>query len=468
MPESLNTPPPLPSEKPVSPTTILSWLIIIVSVAFLAWTANQPIEEELPLETASEQGLIPIDDANELAMLKIQSRFIIGVYQVNRPEAIRSLKQLESLAKTPRGKAAIAIVKSFVDQENGLKTGIDYLETIDTSKDSNQRLKTKVLSAIQDGVDEEQRSDLKREVGWFSKLLPPEDPANENAIGEAVRKESFNTMIKLGGFFSIAFLAGLSGFVLLMLFFINLSNGSIKLRFDATKGSGKRHLFLEAFAVYIGIMALGHWLAVAVDPIISIISYAASFLLAVMWPFFRGCSWKEARSLIGWNRGAGFFREIGAGIVGYLGIIIFAIVGLIGTLILIAIFNLIQGGDDPASAAGTSHPIVGMLDSADSIWGKLSLLFLAAGLAPLLEETMFRGALFRYMRKSWGFILSSVIGGIIFAIIHPQGMFALPALSMMGIGFALLREWRDSLIASMTAHALNNGMIVTLLLSIMT
>jgi membrane protease YdiL (CAAX protease family) len=36
----------------------------------------------------------------------------------------------------------------------------------------------------------------------------------------------------------------------------------------------------------------------------------------------------------------------------------------------------------------------------------------------------------------------------------------IPALSGLAFGFALIREWRGSLIASMTAHAVHNGILV--------
>ena len=52
---------------------------------------------------------------------------------------------------------------------------------------------------------------------------------------------------------------------------------------------------------------------------------------------------------------------------------------------------------------------------------------------------------------------------MIFAALHPQGVFAIPALAGIGIGFSLLREWRDSLIAPMVAHAINNGALVLML-----
>ena len=87
-------------------------------------------------------------------------------------------------------------------------------------------------------------------------------------------------------------------------------------------------------------------------------------------------------------------------------------------------------------------------------------LLLAAVLAPLLEEALFRGALHRYLRGQFGFFASALITSVIFAALHPQGWMAIPALGAIGIGFSLLREWRDSLIAPMVAHSINNGALI--------
>jgi len=53
-----------------------------------------------------------------------------------------------------------------------------------------------------------------------------------------------------------------------------------------------------------------------------------------------------------------------------------------------------------------------------------------------------------------------VIMGVLFAAIHPQGLATIPALAGLAIGFALIREWRGSLIAPMAAHAMHNGILV--------
>jgi membrane protease YdiL (CAAX protease family) len=57
-----------------------------------------------------------------------------------------------------------------------------------------------------------------------------------------------------------------------------------------------------------------------------------------------------------------------------------------------------------------------------------------------------------------------VVVSFLFPIIHPQGWVAVPALGSIAMALAALREWRGSIIASMTAHAFNNFVAVTLAL----
>ncbi|MDA8908926.1 CPBP family intramembrane metalloprotease, partial [bacterium] len=94
---------------------------------------------------------------------------------------------------------------------------------------------------------------------------------------------------------------------------------------------------------------------------------------------------------------------------------------------------------------------------------RLLCFFLAAVFAPVFEELFFRGALHRWLRGRFGFLVSALLTGAIFAALHPQGWLGIPALAAIGVGFSLLRESRDSLIAPMVAHAINNGVLVTML-----
>jgi membrane protease YdiL (CAAX protease family) len=117
-----------------------------------------------------------------------------------------------------------------------------------------------------------------------------------------------------------------------------------------------------------------------------------------------------------------------------------------------------------------SHPV--MEDLLTGNWLRIvQVIVIAAIVAPIVEETMFRGVLYRHLREAtarWGVTASVVVSGLVvsfvFAVIHPQGWIAVPALMALAFGFTLLREWRGTLIPSMVAHGINNGMLTVVLI----
>jgi membrane protease YdiL (CAAX protease family) len=62
----------------------------------------------------------------------------------------------------------------------------------------------------------------------------------------------------------------------------------------------------------------------------------------------------------------------------------------------------------------------------------------------------------------WSVLLSAVVLSFIFAVIHPQGLIAVPVLMALAFAFALAREWRVSLIPAMVAHGVSNGVVATM------
>ena len=107
------------------------------------------------------------------------------------------------------------------------------------------------------------------------------------------------------------------------------------------------------------------------------------------------------------------------------------------------------------------------------MWQKVQLLTVACIAAPIVEETMFRGVLYRHLRQSTRGIgtaasiaISILIMSFVFAAIHPQGLVAIPVLMSLAIAFALAREWRGSLVPSMVMHAVNNGLAMTVLIMV--
>ena len=84
---------------------------------------------------------------------------------------------------------------------------------------------------------------------------------------------------------------------------------------------------------------------------------------------------------------------------------------------------------------------------------------------------MFRGVLYRHLREAtrrWRLALSLLASGLVnsflFAVVHPQGLIAVPVLMGLALGFTLAREWRGTLVPSMVAHGLNNGLVTLLLM----
>jgi membrane protease YdiL (CAAX protease family) len=79
-------------------------------------------------------------------------------------------------------------------------------------------------------------------------------------------------------------------------------------------------------------------------------------------------------------------------------------------------------------------------------------------LAPLFEEFIFRGLLFRSLRRATGLPLAVAGSAAVFAVIHPPVSF-LPVF-VLGVVAALAFERTRLLWAPIAAHAVYNGALV--------
>jgi membrane protease YdiL (CAAX protease family) len=75
--------------------------------------------------------------------------------------------------------------------------------------------------------------------------------------------------------------------------------------------------------------------------------------------------------------------------------------------------------------------------------------------APLGEEAVFRGFLYRGLRRRFSVWPAALLSGALFGVIHVYPLLMLP-LASVGVGLAFIYERRQSLLASMTAHAVFN------------
>jgi membrane protease YdiL (CAAX protease family) len=223
------------------------------------------------------------------------------------------------------------------------------------------------------------------------------------------------------------------------------------------ESNGRTAPFVEAFALYlVAYLGVGELLRLILDASwlgsAQWIAFAA-FPIGLAWPWLRGVRGDAWRRGFGWTRGQGVFREMFSGLLAYVTGLPILILGMVASILLMKV-----------SHTTSYHPITTETGAADGGWAAINLLLIAAVAAPVIEETFFRGALFHHLRTRWSWLLSALISSLIFAGVHPQGWVAIPVLGAIALIFCAMREWRSSIIASMTAHALHNGVLVIFLL----
>lgn len=221
------------------------------------------------------------------------------------------------------------------------------------------------------------------------------------------------------------------------------------------------------FAFVMAMLSMQH-LVLQFSPLMFFVS-----LLALVWPCLRGVPVSQMLKDIGWEL-RNPFKEAAVGAFCYLAMIVPLAMGVIATTGLeYQVTRLLPPGEFE-SRTTVSHPIEQEIASGDpTIWAFMLIATCIA--APVVEETVFRGVLYRYLRDGaskrfttgTSIAIAAILNAVLFAAIHPQGIIAVPLLSSLAIGFSLVREWRGSLIAPMTMHAIHNGILVCFAISMM-
>lgn len=126
-------------------------------------------------------------------------------------------------------------------------------------------------------------------------------------------------------------------------------------------------------------------------------------------------------------------------------------VAMLVTLLTLSLLGNGSGGD-------ATHPIVYYVKD------NFELAFiLAVVIVPIVEEVIFRNFVYGFFRFRFGLGFSAFASGLFFAILHPQGLMAVPALTVLGTGLAILREHRPSILAPIVTHMVVNGFTLTLM-----
>ena len=108
------------------------------------------------------------------------------------------------------------------------------------------------------------------------------------------------------------------------------------------------------------------------------------------------------------------------------------------------------------------QPVADLFLTSDSVWLLVVLVGFAVVVAPLFEETVFRGLAYPTLKQRWG-TRSAMLGvSALFALMHMHAPSFAPLLAL-GLGLALAYEWTGSLLTPIIMHALFNfGSVIVL------
>jgi membrane protease YdiL (CAAX protease family) len=422
--------------------TAIPWLFIAATIIFF----------QIPQARTSK---IPKDYVQDLS-LQLLGKSIVGAKSLIGHSAgyggIEPMKQLlHKYKNTPQQLLTIPIMAELT----GKAAAIEELKHIIKKPvdGSVARDAPIFLQLYRDGsasLQPQQRVSL-AQYGWLGQLALTQGMPDSNPERRVLLNAALRTVL-LSELFFVAALAALgAGLILLTVTIVLRLTGRLRVRFAMPENP--EIPLLEGFAIYLagfGAFPLllrqflpGYRAVTAVLQILAVI-------IGALWPRFRGLDWDHYRKAIGWHRGQGFFREVGAGILGYIAGLPLLMVGVF----LVAVISR-YAGRMPV------HPII--YEISRGPWFLLFWTLMACVWAPIVEETMFRGALFGYLRRRAPWAISGILTAFVFAAVHPQGWIGIPLLATIGFILSAVREWRGSIIASMSAHALNNASAVLML-----
>lgn len=183
-----------------------------------------------------------------------------------------------------------------------------------------------------------------------------------------------------------------------------------------------------------------------VSIVLESIFYCVTGFIPIIWLF-----------ILAKKRGASLSSELGLTLGRPLKNVGYALSGYAMMFPIISVISVIASRTLEKVAA-PSNPVIPMLASAPSVGFVILMVIVATIMAPLVEETMFRGVLYQGLRQKLGIWPSIVISGIVFGCGHPVGPAEMIVLSTIGISFAWITESRKSLFPNMLCHFIQNSL----------
>lgn len=452
-------------------TAGITWLVLIPTFVLVVWLQHGSTGP--PAAPAVADAVAPPAPGPFVALSKGLVKLIRG-FDEARPSALAqtadAARQLDELAVTEADQLRAAIAAGEL---LGAEAALERLARLEQrlSDDAPLRADVRALERLYrtglDALDQADRERLIAHHGWFGRLAlayeaPQDSPTRRALVGGGVW-----LLVVLLTFALVALAALGVGAVLLVLGAMAWGRGAMRPSMPVPEPGGS--VYLELTAVFVaGFLMLK--VAAAEVAAGSGQTAAATFALvgqwvlvaALLWPMLRGVGWRSHARAIGWTRGRGVLREIGLGVVGYLACVPVYAAAVVAVLLVLALRSALAGAPIQPPSNRTIETVV---EHAGSF--RLVLMTLLAVVwAPLVEESVFRGALLRHLRSRWSRPVGVSLASAAFALMHGYEPVLLIPVWALGVMFGLLREWRGSLIAPMTAHLVHNAVLMALVIGV--
>ncbi len=462
---------PSPESRRGSGGTVAAWAVILAVTVMVA--SAHMLQPRRPTENGRLHG----------AVATFQTRYLVGAASVLGERAAepleRQVKQWQPDAPETQLRAAVT-AGELIGPEAALERlrAIDHQPQADGTPHEFAAPREVLVRLYEDYAEDRidgpsaspaQRQQLRERLGWLGDLaLAP--PGSDTALREQVLAAARRTFFfVVGGVVALAVL-GLVGVVVLVVFLAYLFANVLPGLRPAPERSG---IYAEAFAwwlvAFVGLSIAGGWVfgpdALGATGFLAMIGSLA----ALAWPRMRGIPWEHVRDDVGWTTGRGAGVELLAAVGCYAMAIPLVVLALILT-------GAIIGGwahQGFGTLATATHPAAEWLVEG-TWWQRVQVLLLACVIAPIVEEVAFRGLLYRHlrdatrtMRRGSSVLLSAAVSSVLFALLHPQGLLAVPALTAIALALTFTREWRNTLVPSIVAHGLNNAVVMAVLLTIL-
>ncbi|MBX7165586.1 MAG: CPBP family intramembrane metalloprotease [Pirellulales bacterium] len=454
--------------------TLLAWLVIAAVTALeIGWSQRSRDEPEVPVVRAGLQHL-------QSRIGDVLAQYLVAAAQmpgVNREDFYRQLQSAQ--LPGPLGALRRAVLAGELLGPERAAQELAEVKLPDGRTSDELHTAYRVLTDLYaayladdwaaTSVSAADRAVLCEVLGWSGQLaVTPEKGPDQAARQRLLHSAARMLGVVFGGLFlvTIVLIAGCAALFLLAVLWL-----AGKLRSRVVTGLPHGGVYAETFAVWVVTFLLA---SLAADLLVAEEHQFAALLVlfpatlgALAWPVCRGVPWRQVREDIGWTRGAGLLVEAPLGLVTYIAVWPLLAVAMFVT---IALMSALSGAAGPDGSDVPGHPVVDWL--VQSGWGaRVQLMILACVMAPLVEETFYRGVLFRHLRELTGrwqvtmsVVAATLINAVMFAAVHPQGLLGIPLLSTLAVGFSLVRQWRGTLIPCMVAHAVTNGLTTSLVL----